>query len=694
MTQQTPGNRVLVVEDNEDIRQVVATFLRSHGFEVIEAADGLAGLECAARSPGLILLDVLLPKLDGIEVLKRLRADPFGSGVPVIMMSAVLQIRDLQAETSQLRVSGFLQKPFQLRALLEMVRAGLGQSAERSAEVRPQRPVARPGAADRARVKAMREPPVARADVPGQPSPDGVLRHRWKTVEPRGSIDATPVPFLFHGIFREQRTGRLRLASGGMERSIFFVGGVPVYAESSIPEETLGASLVRRNVIDQVQNARAVTEMTRTGRRFGEMLLKLGLIGPHQLFEELEYHLEEKAVGAFGWHAGGFEFEGGDDWKDDVIIARMHPGRIVLSGCQCHWTEAEVRRQVAIDGASHCVILADPPYDERQLALRPQEIRILQLARKGLPLSRIASETGGSVPVLPTLFGLFALEVVGFSNKAPVRQGIDIRALVDSALVSQPPAMPHREEAARQLLAEYLKLRTADHFALLGVTREANAQEIHAAFQDRQRRYHPDTVVGIDEGLVHEKLEELYFRVQTAYRTLIDPEARRRYVAGLDRKGTAVAAPYRPTAREEHREQVDSAADPEQAFQSGLALLRRGDFGGAKDAFARAHNLGFDPRALAYRAWADYLADPPRRRTDLEQELKKLAKEHDREPLYPYLLANLFQRENQAKRAEALYERTLEIDPRHIDAARQLRVLRMRQRAGEQSGLFDIFKKS
>ncbi|HUT76928.1 MAG TPA: response regulator, partial [Polyangia bacterium] len=84
MTQAAQKTRVLVVEDNEDVRQVIKVYLSSRGFEVIEAADGLAGLERAAERPDLILLDVLLPKIDGIEVLRRLRATPGGSGITVV----------------------------------------------------------------------------------------------------------------------------------------------------------------------------------------------------------------------------------------------------------------------------------------------------------------------------------------------------------------------------------------------------------------------------------------------------------------------------------------------------------------------------------------------------------------------------------------------------------------------------------
>jgi CheY-like chemotaxis protein/curved DNA-binding protein CbpA len=701
MTQTAPRTRVLVVEDNEDVRQVIAVYLGAQGCEVIEAADGLMGLERAAERPDLILLDVLLPKIDGVELLRRLRATPDGKKIPVVVMSAVFQTRDLQAETAELGVSSYLHKPFQLRVLLEQVRSATGTADQAGRLVAPRRPTAR-RAPGRGR-PGLESPaaPTAEPSLREAPDPNpaagirsDVVRHLRLPLPSRGTLESTPLPHLLHAVFSEQRTGRLELSAGGLSRAIFFIGGMPVYAESSLPEETLGAHLVRQGVIDQVQNARAVTEMTYTGRRFGEVLLKLGLIGPHDLFRELENHLMEKVIGACSWHGGSYELSDGDSWKDSVVIARMPPGRIILTGVQRHWPASLVRQRTPCQERSRCVILEGPPYDDRHLALTTAEIRILQLARKGLVPSDIEKAVPQPELVRPTLFALFVMEVIGFSKTAAADREVDIGKLVATALESRPPVPPRQEEPARQLLAEYLKLRTADHFTLLGVSRTATPAEITAAFQARQRRYHPDTLVGIDAGLVHEKLEELYLRVHAAYRTLIDPASRRCYVSKLENEtATNVPACEPPGGG---RDQAGEAVAPEpgRLFQEGQALLHGGDFREAAERFSRAHALNSDPRYLAYRAWAAYLASPSAERAALEGELKRLHAQHDREALYPYLLANFYQREKDRRRAEHFYEKTIDIDRHHIDAARQLRILRMRQRTDEPSGLFDIFRKS
>ncbi|HUG86228.1 MAG TPA: response regulator, partial [Euzebya sp.] len=83
------GERILVVDNEVRIRRFVEVNLRLEGFEVIVASDGHEGLQRAFDTdPALVLLDVMMPGIDGIEVCRRLRADPRTSHVPVILLTA------------------------------------------------------------------------------------------------------------------------------------------------------------------------------------------------------------------------------------------------------------------------------------------------------------------------------------------------------------------------------------------------------------------------------------------------------------------------------------------------------------------------------------------------------------------------------------------------------------------------------
>lgn len=86
MTEKT----ILIIEDEEAMRLALRDMIGFEGFSVLEANDGIEGLATAlARHPDLILLDILMPKMDGLEMLHKLRKDTWGKNVPVIVLTNV-----------------------------------------------------------------------------------------------------------------------------------------------------------------------------------------------------------------------------------------------------------------------------------------------------------------------------------------------------------------------------------------------------------------------------------------------------------------------------------------------------------------------------------------------------------------------------------------------------------------------------
>ncbi|QQS13512.1 MAG: response regulator transcription factor [Rhodospirillales bacterium] len=114
--------KILVVDDDRHIRDVVAFALRKDGFTTVEAADGAAALDAAARErPDLVILDVMMPELDGAEVCRRLRA---GSTVPIIFLSSKDDEID-RVVGLELGGDDYVVKPFSPRELVARVRAVL-----------------------------------------------------------------------------------------------------------------------------------------------------------------------------------------------------------------------------------------------------------------------------------------------------------------------------------------------------------------------------------------------------------------------------------------------------------------------------------------------------------------------------------------------------------------------------------------
>ncbi len=120
-----PDRHVLAVEDEEDIREVVRYNLVKEGYRVSEAETGEEALK-AARSdrPDLILLDLMLPGVDGLEVCRRLKRDPSTEGIPVVMLTAKGEESDIVAGL-ELGADDYITKPFSPKVLIARVRAVL-----------------------------------------------------------------------------------------------------------------------------------------------------------------------------------------------------------------------------------------------------------------------------------------------------------------------------------------------------------------------------------------------------------------------------------------------------------------------------------------------------------------------------------------------------------------------------------------
>jgi CheY-like chemotaxis protein len=111
---------VLVVDDERDIREAVAEALKDEGYQVLDARDGAEALrQLRAHHPAVVLLDLMMPGMNGWEFCAARKREPELCGIPVIVISALGRVSGIDAQA-------FLQKPFELEALVSAVRQYAG----------------------------------------------------------------------------------------------------------------------------------------------------------------------------------------------------------------------------------------------------------------------------------------------------------------------------------------------------------------------------------------------------------------------------------------------------------------------------------------------------------------------------------------------------------------------------------------
>ena len=112
---------ILIAEDEADIRNILRLYLESENYEVLEAADGESAVAAVrSGSPDLVILDIMMPKLDGLEVLRRLRQA--GNPIPVLLLTAKSEVED-KVTGLDTGANDYLTKPFSTAELMARIRA-------------------------------------------------------------------------------------------------------------------------------------------------------------------------------------------------------------------------------------------------------------------------------------------------------------------------------------------------------------------------------------------------------------------------------------------------------------------------------------------------------------------------------------------------------------------------------------------
>lgn len=114
--------KILIVEDEPEIMELIELTLNSDEYDLVQAIDGEQGLELGTTSnPDLILLDIMLPKLDGYEICRRLKGNKETSGIPVVMLTAFGQKREIE-QGYKVKADDYIVKPFEPAKLRQRIK--------------------------------------------------------------------------------------------------------------------------------------------------------------------------------------------------------------------------------------------------------------------------------------------------------------------------------------------------------------------------------------------------------------------------------------------------------------------------------------------------------------------------------------------------------------------------------------------
>ena len=617
---------ILLVEFNSELRHELARFLNSKNFEVVEAQNGQAAQIAISRcDASVVVIDRVLPRgEDGFELIPTLRALCSSANVPVIVLDSSPPDEETSKRAAKMRRVAFVLKPVDPPELLGVVTACAAtrqssgirpaqnlpacgqdpladsprtaskppprrpQSAPRPAvevDISDARPLERPKAPKlRARIPMVdaspsglsRRPsliPIGRARWPaGQTAKFTFERHQMPT---KGSLEEWNIAELIYSSFVLSFTGKLKFWDGALGKEVYISKGFPVFVNSRLPEETLGAFLLRQGTLTDEQHQDLTREMLARGCRLGELLISYGILSPHELSEAITAHLAEKISSLFSWEQGNFELLRGTRFLADVFTFKMEPARVVLDGVQRHFSATRVAAEFPLPDEA-------VPFSRRHtsrripnLPLNTHEARVFRFVGREMKLRNIVEEAGTSrEDVVRILYSFYVMELIGIqigqrdqdtnpraAKKTPPRRQVDsasrMAALVDekeapsplSDSGARPMTSARRMSLERELRADHARLINSDYFTVLGLRPTSNIDEIRHAFRVRVENLRPHMLVGLSPE-ARAVAQELYQRVTEAYLVLEDADLRQRYVESHSR-------PTPATIQAKRREQAD-----------------------------------------------------------------------------------------------------------------------------------------
>lgn len=286
---------VLVIEDNQDNREIILEFLSAYGFHVEYAIDGKEGIDkYNTINADLVLCDVLLPKVNGFSVCKTIKER--NNPVPVILMSALYKTHALQAEAKEkYGADDYLLKPLNLVKLAEKICKFLDVSKE-SLE------------AEKIETK------LGKPKVPDE-----------------GSFEEFLPPLVMKELYKTRRTG-VMTCEGRLKKTIYIDEGIPIYINSDDPQETYLALLAKDDKITQQQREELEKETKSSKQPLSKLLISQKIITNKELADYMLAEVHERLIELITWSKGSYRFVENDSFLKKVKRPKMALWKSIYNG--------------------------------------------------------------------------------------------------------------------------------------------------------------------------------------------------------------------------------------------------------------------------------------------------------------------------------------------------------------------------
>ncbi len=512
-----------------------------------------------------------------------------------------------------------------------------------------------------------------------------------------GNFDKTPFAHILIYLFNKRISGTLDINFQNTEVNIYFKEGAPAKVQTEVPKRGLGHVLSVLGQITEEQLQACNNLANKKSILQGQALIELGLIDASGLVQALKKQIMLKITDVFSMTGAQYFFYNKINkltgFGPDEIFP-VHPYTVIMSGLRTYYDKLNLAPALTPLNGKHIKIT--PNMEKlRSFRFSTQEKQFVQYLLKNndcypdvLTAGVWKSDSANSV-----LYALSLAKLLSLSDSSSKNE--ETKTIDDSALSSVPPIgktndTPAVIEAKKVLLEKAEALTSQNYYEMLGVDRDASTEDIRRAFFILSKTFHPDKIEQEVRLSLKEAVHYIFSNLSEAHLVLTDPKTREEYNETIKNKEIKQA---RQTI-DEHKE-VREALDAESLFQRALVLLRKGEIDSSLELVDKA--LQLVPNEGEYIALFAHLKVLKRQQgaplDDLENKLREAVKNFPKSERINYYLADLLKRRDKMSEAKIYFQKTLNINPRNIEAARELRLMDLQdKKVGKESLIKKIFK--
>jgi len=497
------------------------------------------------------------------------------------------------------------------------------------------------------------------------------------TEEPKillqGGIASQPVPRLLNYLYDQGATGRLVLVQEGINKTIHIIEGKPVNVDSSLRDETLGRYLVKLGKISDEAYRQSLELMMSEGIQQGAALVKLGLLGPKELYKVVKDQNIQKLLTAFSFQEGQYRF-----YSELAFVERIYrfefPFHLALKqGVYQYFPEERLNQELTRVGNDPIAPL--PGFQDRLAAfeLDEQEKDFASLI-DGYKNRKALAGLEPEYPFALKLLYLFllcgmagpnqkladSLRAIGAEEKTEARVELFMPTEGSPEVAEEPEPVVQIKDSPDKILEFYIQLKGQNYFELLQVNAEADDEQVEKGYRKRLEEFSRDRFPPRLEAELEAKLEEINTDIIKAYEALRNQERRDSYLAKLKEK----------------KEKPKTYLRAENFLQEGMKYVRSRDYVNAQKMFEKAVELSpNEPEFYGYLGWTIFCNPELDREEKIQKAKEKISQAIKMNPNMDsshVFLGKILQDEGNQEAAVGEFKLAVKCNPNCREAIREL----------------------